>query len=184
MRWVFPIIGLLALNSFTVMEVKSMDGFIGKRVVRSYTQTIHAVPETVFPLLCPVREMEWLADWKCRVIHAPSGLAETNGVYASLHPGESDTIWMITRRDERRHTVEFVYFIPGMRVTRLNIAVHPADGKNSRVEITYIYTGISEAGNREIAENCAEDRFILQMKHWEASMNHFLETGKKLTSHG
>lgn len=183
MKRLIPIIGVLALNSFVVMEVKSMDGFIGKRVVRSYTQIIHAAPETAFPLLCPVREVEWLEGWNSRVIHAPSGLAETNGVYASLHPGESDTIWMITQKDERRHTIEFVYFVPGARVTRLNIAVHPAEGKNSRVEITYVYTGISESGNREIAEHCAEDRFILQMRHWEASMNHFLETGKLLASH-
>jgi hypothetical protein len=183
MRWRFLIGGWLALSSFFVMEVKSMDGFIGKRVVRSYTQTIHAAPEAVFPLLCPVREAEWLRGWKARVIHADSGLAETNGVYASLHPGESDTIWMITQRDERQHTIEFVYFVPGMRVTRLNIAVLPAVGKNSRVEITYIYTGISEEGNREIAEHCAEDRFVRQMKHWEDSMNHFLETGKTLPQH-
>ena len=160
-----------------------MSDFTGQRVVRSYTQTIHAVPETVFPLLCPVREMEWLAGWKARVIHAESGLAETNGIYASLHPGERDTIWMITQRDEQRHVIEFVYFVAGTRVTRLNIAVHPAAGKNSRVEITYVYTGISEEGNREIAEHCSEERFIEQMKHWETSMNHFLKTGRPLAGH-
>lgn len=183
MRRLLPIIGLLALNSLNVLEVQAMDGFNGKRVVRTFTQTIHAAPEAVFPLLCPVREMEWLADWKARVIYAESGLAETNGVYASLHPGESDTIWMITQRDERRHLIEFVYFVPGVRVTRLNIAVHPLVGKNSRVEITYIYTGISKEGNREITEHGAEDRFIEQMKHWEAAMNYFLETGEPLAGH-
>jgi hypothetical protein len=180
MRRLLPIVGVMAMSLFAGMEEGHMNEFNGQRVVRSYTQTIHAGPETVFPLLCPVREMEWLADWKCRVIYAASGLAETNGVYASLHPGEPDTIWMITWRDERLHTVEFVYFVPGKRVTRLNIAVHPAKGKNSRVEITYAYTGISEEGNREIGEHCTEEKFILQMKHWEDSMNHFLETGKQL----
>jgi hypothetical protein len=34
--------------------------FDAKRVTRSYRQTINAAPEVVFPLLCPVRESEWL----------------------------------------------------------------------------------------------------------------------------
>lgn len=29
---------------------------ISNRIVRSYLQKIHAPPEKVFPLLCPVRE--------------------------------------------------------------------------------------------------------------------------------
>lgn len=182
MKALILIFCLLSLNSFADTKEKRMSDFTGQRIVRNYTQTIHAEPGTVFLLLCPVREMEWLADWKCRVIHAPSGLAETNGVYASLHPGEDDTVWMITQRDERLHIIEFVYFIPGMRVTRLNIAVHPAADKCSRVEITYVYTGISEEGNREIGEHGADDKFARQMKHWEASMNHFLDSGELLTS--
>ncbi len=183
MKRLVPFIVLIAVNSFAGAEEEKMSDFVGQRIVRSYTQTIHAEPEAVFPLLCPVREAEWLAGWRARVIHAASGLAEKNGVYATVHPGEDDTVWMITQRDERLHTVEFVYFIPGSRVTRLNIAVLPAKGGNSQVEITYVHTGISEKGNREIAEHCAEDRFVRQMKHWEASMNHFLETGKQLPPH-
>ncbi len=47
-------------------------------LVRSYVQRIDASPEAVFPLLCPVREGEWLEGWAetCEVIWSASGLAE------------------------------------------------------------------------------------------------------------
>lgn len=34
-----------------------------KRVRHSYTQSLIAPPGKVFPLLCPVREKEWVSDW-------------------------------------------------------------------------------------------------------------------------
>ena len=37
-----------------------MPGFEAKRVRLEYTQTNDAPPNRVFPLLCPVREAEWL----------------------------------------------------------------------------------------------------------------------------
>jgi hypothetical protein len=48
------------------------------RIIRSYTQHIEARPEDVFPLLCPVREADWLAGWMdgLEMVHSGSGLAE------------------------------------------------------------------------------------------------------------
>jgi hypothetical protein len=160
-----------------------MADFKGLRVTRSYTQTIHAGPDAVFPLLCPVREMEWLDGWRCAVIHSRSGLAERDGIYATRQDAESDTIWVVTQRDAGLRTVEFVYFVPGSRVTRLKISVHPEGKDVSRVEIAYVYTGISEEGNRVIECEFTEERFAQKMRHWEASMNHYLETGDKLAGH-
>ena len=41
-----------------------MTAFKGNRVVHEFTQTNSAAPEKVFPLLCPVREDDWLPGWK------------------------------------------------------------------------------------------------------------------------
>jgi hypothetical protein len=37
---------------------------------------IKAPVEQVFPLLCPVRECDWLEGWNCTLLHSGSGLAE------------------------------------------------------------------------------------------------------------
>ena len=33
------------------------------RVTRTLAQHLVAVPSNVFPLLCPVREADWIDDW-------------------------------------------------------------------------------------------------------------------------
>lgn len=43
--------------------------FTAKRITRTYGQTINASPEQVFPLICPVRETEWLDGWRYRMIY-------------------------------------------------------------------------------------------------------------------
>jgi hypothetical protein len=52
-----------------------MPFFEARRVSCEYTQTNDASPEIVFPLLCPVREAEWVPDWKYRMIYSQSGVA-------------------------------------------------------------------------------------------------------------
>src|SRR2546427_13050450 len=39
-----------------------------RRVTHEYTQTNDAPPEIVFPLLCPVREADWVPGWQYKMI--------------------------------------------------------------------------------------------------------------------
>jgi len=50
--------------------------FKAKRNTYSYRQIIHARPDVVFPLLCPVREAEWLDGWDYKMIYSESGVVE------------------------------------------------------------------------------------------------------------
>lgn len=155
--------------------------FRGRRAVTTHVQTIEAGPDAVFPLLCPVRESEWLDGWAGRPVHAESGLAEENGVYATDHAGESEpTIWLVTKRDPAAREIELVYFVPGLQVARLTLRVAEAAEGRSSVHVRYVRTGISEEGNRQVAESTTPTRFGESMRHWEASMNHYLATGRRL----
>ena len=44
--------------------------FVAKRVTRSYRQQIDGSPTEVFPLLCPVRERDWLHGWDCDMVYS------------------------------------------------------------------------------------------------------------------
>ena len=48
---------------------------------RSYATELHfdAPPDRVFPLLCPVREYDWIDGWECRMVYAETGVAELGG---------------------------------------------------------------------------------------------------------
>ncbi len=151
-------------------------------ITRKYTQRIEAPPDQVFPLLCPVREGEWLSGWReiVDVIHSDSGAAEDGCVFRTAPPGRPETLWMITRHDPAERVVEFVRFTAGLVVTRLRIDVAEAAEGSSSVAIRYTFTPLSEAGARFVRENHSEEAFRRDMAWWQDSMNHWLRTGEIL----
>ena len=153
--------------------------FRSKRITRAYRQTINATPDKVFPLLCPVREAEWLDDWQYHMIYSERSLVEEGAVFSTSYEGEEDTIWIVTKHDSRTRKVEFARFTNKSRTSLLKIAVKPKGGHNSYVEVSYTYTGITPAGN-DFVDSFTEDAFLEAVTFWENSMNYFLETGDRL----
>ena len=154
-------------------------GFTARRTTRTYRQTINATPERVFPLLCPVREAEWLDGWQYAMIYAESGLIEEGAVFSTPHEGEADTVWIVTRHDPGKREIEFARFTPGSRTCVLRIAVSAKAEHSSFVDIFYTYTGTTPAGNAFL-ESLTEEAFVEAVVFWEKSVNYFLETGEKL----
>jgi hypothetical protein len=153
--------------------------FAAKRLTRRYTQTIDAPPARVFPLLCPVREAEWLDGWRYTMIHSRSGLVEEGAVFTTPGDGEPDTVWVVTRHDAAAGVVEFLRFTPESRVCVLRIDVRPRGDGGSFVDIAYTYTAVAPAGNAFL-DGFTEEAFLAAVTFWERSMNHWLATGERL----
>ncbi|MEW6673984.1 MAG: hypothetical protein AB1427_20010 [Thermodesulfobacteriota bacterium] len=153
--------------------------FKARHVTKEYCQTIYSSPDKVFPLLCPVREAEWLDGWRYTMIYSKSGLVEDGAVFSTPHEGEPDTVWVVTNHDPSNLRVQFARFTHQSRVCVLDIGVRVRDEGSSYVDIAYTYTGISSAGNQFI-DDLTDDAFYADVKHWEDSVNHFLRTGEQL----
>jgi hypothetical protein len=153
--------------------------FKAKRVTRTYTQKITAPPDLVFPLLCPVREAEWLDGWRYELIYSESGYAEEGCVFKSIEADGAETFWLITKHDRQKDRIEFARLTPGSRVGKLSIQLTDNPDGTTSSTVSYTFTALTEAGNRFI-DDYTEDRFKEAMIWWEKSMNHFLKTGEKL----
>ncbi len=148
------------------------------RVSWSYTQHLEAPPETVFPLLCPIREMEWVNDWKPKKVLSISGVAETDCVF--ITPGiPEDALWLMNVHDAENHRLEIIKFIPGVVVGKIKVTLNAAAEAGSTADINYTYTALSDHGNRAL-EEFTREHFEGFMKAWEEELNHFLRTGEKL----
>ncbi|MGD2099656.1 MAG: hypothetical protein PVG35_18920 [Desulfobacterales bacterium] len=160
------------------MNSASDSNFKAKRVTRQYVQTINAEPSVVHALICPVKEAEWLEGWDYDLIYSQSGVAEYGCVFTSRNANE-ETIWTITKRDDAAFETEFARVNPGSRVAL--VAVRIADGGNqtSRAHISYTITALTAAGNAFV-DNFTPENFVKDMQFWEATMNHYLKTGKAL----
>lgn len=61
----------------------------------------------------------------------------------------------------------------------LKIKVIQKESNSSYVDISYVFTSLSNLGNKFIKEY-TEEAFLENMKFWEKSMNYFFKTGNKL----
>jgi hypothetical protein len=147
------------------------------RVTRSYTQSLIAGPDEVFPLLCPVREAEWVNGWHPRLVLTESGCAENDCVFVTA-AGPQEAIWVITRHDPAGHRLEIVKVIPGIVVGKITVQLEAA-ATGSTADISYGFTALGPDGDRVVRE-FTQEHFDDFMATWETELNHFLTTGEKL----
>ena len=146
------------------------------RVARTFTQSLVAGPERVFPLLCPVREADWLDGWDPIAVFSDSGVAEPDCVFlteADPHPA----VWFVTRHEPERFHVEMLKIVPGVTACKLTIRLAAKDA-GSQATITYSHTSLGPRGDSYVAA-FTEEYYLQFMKDWEFRMNHFLRTGKR-----
>ncbi len=168
---------------------KPMTAFKSTRIVHEFTQTNPAMPEKVFPLLCPVREADWLPGWQYQLIYSESGYAELGCVFTTPNPPGSavqeraaaETTWIVIDYDPATFRIAFVWIDPGHIITELRIQLTAEDGQTTRTHIRYRYTALSPDGNREL-EHYTQSWFESKMKNWETTMNHYLRTGTKIAA--
>ena len=148
------------------------------RVSRSFTQQLDSPPAAVFELLCPVREAEWVNDWRPRLVLSDSGFAETDCLF--ITPGiPEDALWLMTVHDPEALCLEIIKIIPGVVVGKISVALAAEGDNGCTSNITYAYTSLSEHGDRAL-EEFTDAHFRSFMEAWEKELNHFLGTGTKL----
>ena len=153
--------------------------FQGIQVSKTYQQINLAAPKEVFPLLCPVREKDWLDGWDYTMIHSVSGLIEEGCVFSTPHHGQQDTIWYVTVYDKINFKIEFVRVTPEEEVVRINIGLAGKDNGTTTSTITYQYTALNEKMNEWLKTQFG-DSFRESMIWWEKAINHYLRTGEML----
>ncbi len=143
----------------------------------TYTQAIAATPDEVFPLLCPVREEDWVPGWRTRLVVSKTGLVEEDCMFVT--PGEpADAIWITADHDPEAHRLRMYKIVPGVVVSRLDVAL-AEDGPGTKATISYEHTALSEVG-QAIVSGHTEASYRKFMKSWEAAINAYLKTGKMI----
>jgi len=114
------------------------------------TMRVAATPADVFPLLCPVRERDWIPGWEADVLRSRSGVAEPGCVFVT-RPAEGRRLaWVVTRHDPPR-AIAFAVF-HGDVVETLLIELFAVDGGTELVW-SRAYTALEPSGNDWIEAN-------------------------------
>jgi hypothetical protein len=144
------------------------------RATRTYTQRLVAQPDAVFPLLCPVREADWIEGWNPHWVISSSGFAEPDCVFTtSAEP--IDAVWYVTRHEPCTGFVEMIKITPNVTACRLTIQLR-ATGGGSEADITYSHTSLGPDGDKFVA-SFTEDFYRQFMQDWESRLNDYLRHG-------
>ena len=149
------------------------------RVTRTYTQHLVAPPERIFPLLCPVREADWIEGWNPVLVLSETGVAERDCVFITEAAG-GNAIWYVTRHAPERGIVEMIKITPGVTACKLRIELAAA-GTGATAQVTYMHTSLGPQGDAFI-HSFSEEHYSQFMRDWEERINHYLSTGSMLRS--
>ncbi len=161
-----------------------MPGTNAKRVVHAYAHHLEAAPERAFPLLCPVREYDWIDGWSCQLVHTESGVVENGCIFVTEQAPEGRTVWITTRHDPAARRVEFLRVTPDSHVSRMVLAVDPEGAGGSRLEIGFEFTSLGARGDAVLA--MLQDGRALGERAGRLcrSLDHYLRTGAMLRPYG
>ncbi len=149
----------------------------GIRVVCKYEQHLDASCEKVFPLLCPVREYEWIPQWRCDMIYSNSGVAELGCVFATDYgDGFGPETWVIFSYKP----AEKIGFVRTgkHRTTRYEIFLDP-QGNGTVIRWNQEITALDSLGDDLVSE-FNQERFESFMTPLNRMLAYYLETGKSM----
>lgn len=149
----------------------------GIRIVRSYRRKLSASPETVFPLLCPVREYDWIPAWKCEVIYAESGYAELGCVFTTDFKDHSGPETWVVCAYEKNRLIGFVK--TGQHTTtRYNVSLEPSQ-TGSIIKWEQEMTSLDERGGL-LLDKVTESVYNEKMKYINRLLEYYLLHGESM----
>jgi hypothetical protein len=145
----------------------------GQRSIREYWMEMAAGAEDIFPLLCPVREYDWIPQWRCKIVYTESGFAELGCVIQTDFDDQYGVETWVVSHYEKDSKIAFVR-TGEHRTTRYEITL------TSAVNSTMLFwrqeiTGLSSKGNDQLTP-ASEDEFQTIMKHLEQLLIQYLAT--------
>jgi hypothetical protein len=151
------------------------------RVVRTYVQHLVAPPGAVMPLLCPVREADWIPGWDPLLVVSASGVVEPDCVFVTT-ADPVDAVWFVTRHEPGSGFVEMLKITPTVTACRLTIRLR-ATTTGCDAEVTYAHTSLGPLGDDFVAA-FTDDFYRGFMQDWESKLNHYLLHGRASGSAG
>jgi hypothetical protein len=135
-------------------------------------QHLNAPPATVFPLLCPVRELEWVEGWNPGIVITDSGIAELGCVFTTRSE-DAEAIWTVTEFEPEAGRIAFLKVTPEQTVADISVTLEPDGELKTIARVTYAHTALGPTGRR-IVDEFTEVYFRTFMQGWEAALNAYL----------
>jgi hypothetical protein len=148
----------------------------GQRFQRSGEISVRAAAGLVFPLLCPVREYEWIPDWRCTMVYSESGLAEKDAVFITPQKLHRTAVWTLITFEPPR-LVEYLLVMGTDATLRLSVSLEEQGGA-THLTWRFLFTAISRMAQRMLPVDFSEEKFKRMLSTREQQLrSYFADAG-------
>jgi hypothetical protein len=110
--------------------------------------------------------------WSPEFLHPP-GAEWERGLIFRTREELGEAVWVVTVLDRERHEVEYYRVEPGRYVARVRVGCQPEGSRQTDVDVTYTFVGLSDAGNREIG-GMSQAAYGQKMERWQGWISGYL----------
>lgn len=134
--------------------------------------------DELFPLFSAEGEKLWVPGWSYGNIMGGTDLHEDYVFVTRSHDhAASDAIWMVKRYEPDNYLVQFYKVEPGEKVGVIEVRCFELNESQTKVQVTYEYIGLSEAGDRFISSFTSSE-YNAFIAEWETLLVKYYE-GKR-----
>jgi hypothetical protein len=124
----------------------------------SFDFVVHAPVDQAMPLFGPEGERPWAGKhWDPQFLY-PQPSADVEGAVFTVAHGPFNAVWVNTLFDKSARHFQYVYFIPGIMVTVIDVRFAPSGKDATSVHVTYTRTAITEEGNEHVKVMSGNDK--------------------------
>lgn len=166
----------IPISAFSQVKTMTQSANSLAHVSNYFTLTVQAPFHEAALLFGPESERKWAGGhWDPQFVFPQPGKDVQGAVFTIQHKSHQ-SVWVNTRFDVKKGRFQYVYFVPGILVTTIDVRLSPAGPTNTKVEVTYIRTALESRANDEVRALGERDRN--SGKHWQESINTYLRSRK------
>jgi hypothetical protein len=110
------------------------------------------------PLFGPEGERPWAGKhWNPQFLY-PQPAHDEQGAVFTVHHGPVTAVWVNTLFDLSERHFQYVYFIPDIMVTTIDVRFNSTDPASTHVHVVYTRTALTSGGNDHVATFTATDK--------------------------
>ena len=138
----------------------------------SFDLVVHAPYAVTAPLFGPEGERPWAGKhWNPQFIH-PQPAADVEGAVFTIQHGPFHATWVNTLFDVEGRHFQYVYFMPEVMVTVINVRFNPVSANETAVHVVYTRTALTQEGNEHVITLNEGDKTA--GKEWQQAIDEYL----------
>jgi hypothetical protein len=180
MKNLFHIFAIAALSAPLLSQSTPATQETRIRTQTSFDLLVHAPYDVTAPLFGPNGERRWAGKhWNPQFVYPQSMIGtagDTDGAVFTLRHGPLTATWVTTQFDMDAHHFQYVYFLPDLMVTVIDVRFKPVNADATAVNVVYTRTALTPGGNQHVTTMTEGDKSA--GKEWQQAIDDYLSSSK------